>query len=249
MELSWSTFALEIVNFLILVWILKHFLYKPVMKVIAQRRAAIEQLGVEAERQLAQAKAVEAQYSDRLESWERERAQARELLQREMADERARQLEQVQQQIVDEREKAHRADEKQRREEIRTIEHHALEMGAEFAARLLRVGACEQVQDKLFELLLADVEQMDDEQQQAVFGKHNGQTSRVEVSAAFDLKEGQRRQLEEHLNAVAGRELQFSYSVDPGLQAGVLLCTEAWALRANLRDELRSFTEFTYVAR
>ena len=42
MELSWSTFALEIVNFLVLVWILKHFLYKPVMDVIARRRADIE---------------------------------------------------------------------------------------------------------------------------------------------------------------------------------------------------------------
>ena len=43
MELTWSTFILEIINFLILVWILKRFLYKPVMDAIAKRRASIEQ--------------------------------------------------------------------------------------------------------------------------------------------------------------------------------------------------------------
>ena len=42
MELSWSTFFLEIINFLVLVWILKRFLYKPVMDVIARRREGIE---------------------------------------------------------------------------------------------------------------------------------------------------------------------------------------------------------------
>jgi len=42
LELSWSTFLLEIINFLVLVWILKHFLYKPVLDVIARRRSGIE---------------------------------------------------------------------------------------------------------------------------------------------------------------------------------------------------------------
>jgi len=42
MEFSWTTFFLEIINFLVLVWILQRFLYKPVMKVIAQRKAHIE---------------------------------------------------------------------------------------------------------------------------------------------------------------------------------------------------------------
>ena len=42
MELNWSTFILEIINFLVLIWILKRFLYKPVLDVIARRRAGIE---------------------------------------------------------------------------------------------------------------------------------------------------------------------------------------------------------------
>ena len=41
MELNWTTLILEIVNFLILVWILKHFLYRPVLRVIEERRAGI----------------------------------------------------------------------------------------------------------------------------------------------------------------------------------------------------------------
>ena len=42
MELDWSTFLLEIINFLILVWILKRFLYRPVLEVITRRREQVE---------------------------------------------------------------------------------------------------------------------------------------------------------------------------------------------------------------
>ena len=42
MEMDWSTFILEIINFLILVWILKRFLYRPILEVIARRREGVE---------------------------------------------------------------------------------------------------------------------------------------------------------------------------------------------------------------
>ena len=42
MEVDWTTFALEIINFLILVWILKRFFYHPVLDIIARRRICIE---------------------------------------------------------------------------------------------------------------------------------------------------------------------------------------------------------------
>ena len=49
MELDWTTFILELVNFVVLVWILNRFLYRPVMNVIDQRKAAIQRTLAEAE--------------------------------------------------------------------------------------------------------------------------------------------------------------------------------------------------------
>ena len=50
MEFDWTTFTLEIINFLILVWILKRFLYRPILDVIAKRRAGIEKTLADAQR-------------------------------------------------------------------------------------------------------------------------------------------------------------------------------------------------------
>ena len=38
MSFSWWTFALQAINFLILVWLLRRFLFKPVMAIVVQRK-------------------------------------------------------------------------------------------------------------------------------------------------------------------------------------------------------------------
>ena len=49
MTIDWWTLFLQTVNFLVLVWLLQHFLYNPVRAVIEKRRVFAEQALLEAE--------------------------------------------------------------------------------------------------------------------------------------------------------------------------------------------------------
>jgi F-type H+-transporting ATPase subunit b len=57
MHFDWFTFALQTVNFAILVWLLHRFLYRPVLRLIDRRRAEIDKQYAEAHRAEAKAKA------------------------------------------------------------------------------------------------------------------------------------------------------------------------------------------------
>ncbi len=57
MHFDWSTFALQTVNFAILVWLLHRFLYRPVLRMIDVRRSEIEQQYADAQTAEDQAKA------------------------------------------------------------------------------------------------------------------------------------------------------------------------------------------------
>ena len=92
MELNWTTFILELVNFVVLIWILNRFLYRPVMNVIAQRKAAIQKTLSEAETTRSDAQALQSQYENRLTEWEQEREKARAQLRDEISAERNRLL-------------------------------------------------------------------------------------------------------------------------------------------------------------
>jgi len=84
MQLDWSTLALEILNFLVLVWLLQRFLYRPILKVVTARQVAIEATTQCAHETQEKAAALQAQYESRLQTWEQERAKARADLQEEL---------------------------------------------------------------------------------------------------------------------------------------------------------------------
>jgi F-type H+-transporting ATPase subunit b len=56
MRLDWTTIALQLVNFAILVWLLQRFLYRPVLRVIDARRRAADSRYAEAQRTAEAAK-------------------------------------------------------------------------------------------------------------------------------------------------------------------------------------------------
>ena len=50
MRIDWSTLALQLANFAILVWLLQRLLYRPVLRVLDARRAAADRERTEAAR-------------------------------------------------------------------------------------------------------------------------------------------------------------------------------------------------------
>ncbi len=88
MELSWTTFILEIINFLVLVWVLKRLFYAPVKRVIAERRAAVEKTLRDAESSKREAQELQSKYEGRLREWEMEKERQKEEFRKELGEER-----------------------------------------------------------------------------------------------------------------------------------------------------------------
>lgn len=249
MELNWTTFILEIINFLVLIWILKRFLYKPVLNVIAQRRNAIEAQSAEAQRLHKEAGSLKQQYQSRLTDWEQERQKARDALSQEMEQERARQLEALQTQLAQEREKEQAAEQRRRSEAIREIEHRALQHGTEFSSRLLKMAAGPELESRLVTLVIKELEGLDPHQIQLMQEGWGEQADTVEVCSAFFLPDEQKQQLQAIITKVTGKPSTLNYTESSELVAGLHITIGAWVLQANVRDELKGFAEFAHAAR
>ncbi|MGW8183687.1 MAG: F0F1 ATP synthase subunit B family protein, partial [Burkholderiales bacterium] len=137
MQFDWVTFVLEIVNFLILVWILKRFLYQPVLKTIARRKAAIDRTLADARTKTTDAEALERQYRDRLGDWEKEKQSLRSQLEEEINATRARRTAALDEELKQEREKRRLVEERKMNEWRARTEEEAVIQGTQFAAKLL----------------------------------------------------------------------------------------------------------------
>lgn len=243
MELSWSTFVLEIINFVVLVWILKRFLYRPVLDVIAERRQAIEARLDEARRLNEQAQALKNQYGGRLAAWEEERRKALDTLSGELESERSRRLKELDATLEREKQRVDAMQEREAAERLRAAEIEALRQAAEFSSRLLAEASGPDLETRLVELLLAELGSLSDAKLASLREQWGEPPSRIDVTTAFELEPGARRRLESAVHRISGLDLPLRFERDATLLAGVHIVIGAWVLAANVRDELRGFSE------
>jgi F-type H+-transporting ATPase subunit b len=241
-QLDWSTIVLEIINFLVLVWLLKRFLYQPVLQAIARRKAEIEASISDAETKRAEADSLRRQYQNRLGDWERERAAARTALQQELEAERRQRLDELRAALESEREKARVAELRRLTEAQRQAEQQAILHSTEFAAKLLSRLSGPELDARLIAWATEALAQLSPERRAAI--RNSAESAReARVLSARSLGDDARKDLEAALRDLFGAAVACTYDKDPALIAGLRITVGSWILRANLEDELHGIAE------
>lgn len=239
MGLDWSSFALEVINFLILIWILTHYFYRPVATVIERRRQAIQTRLRDADDVQAKAATLQRQYETRLAEWEAEKRQQREVWISELTAEKARQMEAFHQTLAAERQQAEVLDQRRLRAREAELEQIALGLAGRFAAKMLERVAGPELEARLVDLFIDDLSGVSQDQWDLV-GEAPGEAL---VCSAFPLDEGDRARLQQALAARMSRSLGFRFVVDPALIAGLRFELGPLSLGANVRDEMDFFRQ------
>jgi len=242
-ELDWTTFILELLNFVVLIWILNRFLYRPVMNVIAQRKATIQKTLSEAETTGNEARALQSQYENRLTEWDQEREKARAQLRDEINAERKRLLENLRVELDQEREKSAAVEQRRLKDFTQQAEATAIAQGGAFASRLLsRLGGPE-VERKVIDMVRQELPNLPHDQMQAIQAASATIGLPMTITSAYPLDPAQREVLSHACQTLAGREVVCEFLEDRNLIAGLRISFGAWVLRANVQDEMRFFAE------
>lgn len=249
MEFDWTTFALEIANFLVLVWILQRFLYKPVTNAIAARKAAIEKTLADARMVEATAQSLKQQYENRMANWEDEKAQAQAQLVKELEAERVRLKDALQASLKQERERDRALEQRRAMEFQRRLEEGAVAEGGRFAARLLSRVACAELEEQIRGLLIEDLPHLGDGELQSLRAACQDADAKMKITSRYPLGEEQRSSLVQALGRIAVKPVACEFVQDPELIAGLRISIGPWVLRCNLQDELKFFVDTHHVGR
>ena len=243
MELNWTTFTLEAVNFLVLVWILKRFLYKPVLAAITQRKAAIDKTLSDAQARQADAQALEKQFQSRLTDWEHEKEGLRTALLEEISQQRAQLMAALETSLAKERERVSVLEERRLRELQGKAEAKGMATGLKFTARLLARLASPELEKRLVDLALEDLVLQPSEQTETIRAACAKADSRVKVTSSFPLPVAEREAVVEKLQEATKSGISVEFNEDSRLLAGLRIGIGPWILRANLQDELGFFAD------
>ena len=240
-----STFVLEIINFLILVWILKRFLYVPVMNAIAERRKRLNGILQDAEVMRNEALSLKTAEEKKLAEWEAMRQTMDAKLGEEMALKRQRMLDEIEAGAEKQKNRLAAVEARKMEEWKNDIEARAIRMGSAFASKLLMRLASPELDDKLYTLFMEDLGKLDHASLSASLGRHE---EMLEVASAYPLSQDKRNRLLAEMEKIAGRALKSSFTEDRGLVCGLRVAIGAWVIHANIADELAFFRKVDHEA-
>jgi F-type H+-transporting ATPase subunit b len=236
MTFSWWTFALQAANFLILVWLLQRFLFKPVKSIVARRKEEISRAmnhasaeKVKAEDMLraleAQRSGIQAEHERMLEATRAQLSAER----RKMLDEARQEAEKAMQQAlkrIDE-ERAAASDE---------LLHQSLALAQSLAERLLRDLASESLERPFLGRVAEYLDGLPARERMKLLPE-NGRTP-VSVTTAHPLAAREQSEWREELAKRFGASCDVTFGSDPDLIAGALIEFPGAILRFNWRDTL-----------
>lgn len=243
MTFDLTTFLLEILNFLVLVWILKRFLYGPVLAVLDARRQRLQDEAAKAETLQREAAELKAGYESRLAEWDKEREGLRRDLDGELEQARTAGLEKLKQTLADAEAKARaRTDALAAAREQALVRQAATDAYGAAAALLGRL-ASPALTARIAELFAEDLATLPEVDlatlRRAAAALEAG--TGAQIAMAHDLDAASRERVISALATGAGRALPADFHEAPELLAGLRVTVGECLLHANLADELDFF--------
>lgn len=236
MQIDWFTVAAQIVNFLVLVWLLKRFLYGPVIAAMQKRENRIQARLESAEQRERDAQEEAERYRSRQQALDRERDETLAEARRE-ADEIRRKLKQDASDEVDgQRRRWLQELETEQAEILADVSRQVSRQVAHATRRALAELADGDLEAQVVKVFLKRLHALDEAERKDLAEALSGDREPV-VATAFDLPEDLRRQVEQAVTRLLGTTgLRFEQATE--LTCGVELTVAGRTVGWNIADYL-----------
>jgi F-type H+-transporting ATPase subunit b len=240
MLIDWFTVAAQAVNFLILVWLMKRFLYKPILHAIDEREKRIATELANADAKKAEAQKEHDEFERKNAEFDQQRAALLSKATDEAQAERRR--------LLDEARKAAEALSSKRRETLKDEErslHLAISRRTQrevfaIARKALSDLATVSLEERLGEVFTRRLREMEGKAKEALGEALKTASGPAVVRSAFDLPADQRAAIENALNETFSAEVRVRFETAPDLVGGIELTTNGQKVAWSIADYLAS---------
>jgi F-type H+-transporting ATPase subunit b len=211
------TFFFQVINFLVLLFILKRVLYKPIREIIEKRRSLIQQRIEEAEKIKKEAIGLKENYQHEIDKLHELKSQMLEKMIEEVEQERKKLIGRAEEEAarVIEKEKAVFDTEKTRHEA--ELKDKAIEAVTLFAANLLKEVSDEDLHKAIYVKLFRELQGIASHIPEI---KEKDRPLTVDLFTAYPLTEAETKKFRESIEAILSQSVLLNTIIDVSLIAG-----------------------------
>ncbi len=243
MLIDWFTVGAQALNFLILVWLMKRFLYKPILNAIDAREKRIAKELADADAKKAEAQKERDEFQKKNEEFDQQRAALLTKATDEAKTERER--------LLDEARKAADALSAKRQESLandarnlnQAITRRTQDEVFAIARKALTDLATTSLEERMIEVFTRRLRELNDESKHRLGESLKAASEPSLVRSAFELPTEQRAVIQMTLNEAFSADIRLRFETAPELVSGIELSTNGQKVAWSIADYLASLEQ------
>jgi F-type H+-transporting ATPase subunit b len=243
MHIDWFVLLAQIINFLILVFLLKYFLYNRILGAIDARESKIASQFSEAERLKAQAQ----QSADAYDEKNRElKDKAEELMnqaQKASEHEKEQLMDKVREEVDQVRQRWYETLSREKKAFLEDLRRRAGTYIYDTIRHVLTDMANEDLEERMVQVFTERIREMSQEQQDKLKDSLKAGGSIIVVRSAFALIPDQKKRIEEAIRPYVAPKVPIRYEVSGAIGAGIEMMAHGYKVSWSIEDYLASLEE------
>jgi F-type H+-transporting ATPase subunit b len=243
MSIDWVTFIAQIINFLTLVWLLRHFLYKPVVGAMNNRQNNINSMLEDAQKSKNEAKEEVERYKQKNNEIDEKRSEMLDAVQKEVETKKKLLTDQAREEVDNEKKKWLEAFNTDKQNALKQIGRHSVQFGNNVARKILYDLANLDLNKLIIDSFLEHFKKMSSDEKRKLIDSVDDNAMIVYISSAFDISDEQRQKIKNAVNLLNGKRIDVDFNTAPDLISGIELRTTGYKLEWNIKDYLDKLEE------
>ncbi|MBK5271737.1 MAG: F0F1 ATP synthase subunit B [Bacteroidia bacterium] len=240
MKINWFTVIAQVINFLILVWLLKKFLYKPVLAAIDAREKKIESRLEDAKNKKEEAKKEQDEFSEKNKQFDQ---QKKELMDKAIADTKVQKdklMVDAKKDVDDIHDKQQKALKDMEEDLKKDLAQKTQKEVFNISRKALTDLASVSLEEQSVKVFISRIEDLKDKEKQQFIDAFESESSPVLIQSAFELHKKQQTEIRKAVDEILGKETEFEFKTSPGIISGIELKANGYKLSWNIAAYLDS---------
>ncbi|MBF0498559.1 MAG: hypothetical protein HQM09_00365 [Candidatus Riflebacteria bacterium] len=240
MPFNWFTFIAQIVNFTILVWLLKRFLYKPILQIMEERQLKVMTELREAERKRVEADEERQKYVRLQLDFDRVRDEKLNLETKEAQERREKVIQEAVQEIQSMKAQWNKELEHEKEQLRKNIVTIARKEVFDLTRQVLMALSESSLEELICKVFLRRLQHLSLEENQIVSNLCNASTEKIYIRSSFDLSPEAQDQMRHCIENETKNSGRLLFQVVPELICGVELIIGSLKISWNISDYITS---------
>ncbi len=239
MTVDWITVSAQIVNFLILVWLLKRFLYEPVISAMDKREQRIAERLQAAQEREQQAQTQQQQYEDKAAQLDRQSAEIMVNAQLQAEEEKRQLLDQAREDVNERRKQWQGQADQDKEEFLKILQKKSTDAIQAICRKALSDLANAELEEQVIASFINRMKSLDKDSRKALARALSGASEPLHIHSAFELDSTVRARITRAVHEHIAEGINTQYSESPELLCGIELSGGGQRLSWNLADYLQ----------